>query len=641
MATLVQDTKKKKNTDLTQQALMAGQRRARQREAMLGILFVAPATLAMLIFGLYPVLYGFFISMQGGIVIPEGFIGLDNYFQALGSLAFLLSFAIALVLVVVGYRLFRTPFAAMLGGQGDFYRYLIPAFIAAPATLALLGLFFSNNLAFAATPLVLLIIALALYGYLETRQHSGLNYIVGSWGAVTLILAAVFLVLFTLAEMSSMVTPTLDVFRKTVSYNKYIVPLEWQFAALGIAVLGVMAAYGLQRVRQQLDRDRHPGRLLALAAARWLMIAVVVGTVVYITGALELLRGTLSAFGRVSPDKLAALTSAKPADLVRQALIWPQVFTILLGISLIGLAYTLWSSATRRQTTPGMLGTFGIAILLMVGGWLFIGELPNAAASGDAEFYLSLLRTATYSVATVPVQLGLGLLLAYLLFHEVTVGKSFFRIVYFVPYIAPTVATATVFAVIFSLRPESPANQFMQLLGLPPQQWLRDNRGIFEIIVQTIGGRQTQLPSFLVGPTLPLTAAIIYSIWVFSGYNAVIFLAGLGTVPREMYEAAEVDGAGRWANFRHITIPLISPTTFFLTILAIIGTFKAFDHIYVLRTESARGAMDTATVYIYNLIRQGSQPWSYASAASFVLFGIILVLTLIQTRLSRDQVFYG
>jgi len=121
----------------------------------------------------------------------------------------------------------------------------------------------------------------------------------------------------------------------------------------------------------------------------------------------------------------------------------------------------------------------------------------------------------------------------------------------------------------------------------------------------------------------------------------VIFLAGLGAVPREMYEAAQVDGAGRWTNFRHITIPLISPTTFFLTILAIIGTFKAFNHIYVLRSTAARGAMDTTTVYIFNMIREGSQPRSYASTAAFILFGIILILTLIQTRVSRDQVFYG
>ncbi len=135
--------------------------------------------------------------------------------------------------------------------------------------------------------------------------------------------------------------------------------------------------------------------------------------------------------------------------------------------------------------------------------------------------------------------------------------------------------------------------------------------------------------------------AILYSIWVFSGYNAVIFMSGLGAVPKEMYEAAQVDGAGRWGAFRNITIPLISPTTFFLTLLAIIGTFRAFTHIYVLRTPDQRGALDVATVYIFQIIREASPSIPYAAALSFLLFGIILILTAVQNRLSRDQVFYG
>ena len=144
------------------------------------------------------------------------------------------------------------------------------------------------------------------------------------------------------------------------------------------------------------------------------------------------------------------------------------------------------------------------------------------------------------------------------------------------PYIAPTVATASIFTVLFSLSPDSPANQFMKVLGLPfHQEWLATPRGIFELIAQYLnGGKPAALPPFLVGPSLPLMTAILYSIWVFSGYDAVIFLAGLGAVPKEMYEAAQVDGAGRWASFRHITLPMISPTTFLLTMLAIIGTFK-------------------------------------------------------------------
>jgi len=148
------------------------------------------------------------------------------------------------------------------------------------------------------------------------------------------------------------------------------------------------------------------------------------------------------------------------------------------------------------------------------------------------------------------------------------------------------------------------------------------------------------LPDFLVGPSLALISIILYNIWVFSGYNAVIFLAGLGSIPGDLYEAAKVDGAGRWQSFRRIIFPLLSPTTFFLTILSITGTFRAFTHIYVMRQAAARGTADTTSVYIFVQFWQFNQ-WGYASAMAFVLFGIILILTLVQNEVSKERVFYG
>jgi len=271
-----------------------------------------------------------------------------------------------------------------------------------------------------------------------------------------------------------------------------------------------------------------------------------------------------------------------------------------------------------------------------------IGELPSAIASGDQVFspgsYNSLVRTATYSFVAVPFEIGLGLLLAYLLFYEVRVGKSLYRLIFFIPYIAPTIATAAVFGALFTLSPQGPVNQILSVFGIPAQQWLRTPRGVFQVIAQLINPN-AQLPDWLSGPSLPLTTVLIFSIWVFSGYNAVIFMAGLGAVPPELYEAAQVDGANRWTLFRKITLPMISPTTFFLTMLAIIGTFQAFTHVYIMRQGSSRGAMDTTTVIIYDAIRNGLLP--YASATAFVLFALILMLTLIQNRVTKDQVFYG
>jgi multiple sugar transport system permease protein len=520
----------------------------------------------------------------------------------------------------------------------------LPGYLAALSSLVLLALLFTGFISDGLVPGLALLAALAMYAYLGARQPAGLDAadVVRSWGTAFLTLSSIFLVLFTFDEMRTRVEPIFEIMRQVLGGRaKFVFPLDMQVIALAGSAAGLLAFFVTNTAYRRLDHDAEPGRSALLGMARWIFGLTVAVFAFFNIGAIESLRASIVALGRVDADALAQVTDMRLANIVRDALFWPQFYTVLLGSVLIGLAYLFWTDAQRRQTTTGMLGMLVMGIMLIVGGWMFIGELPNAAASGDSEFYQSLLRTATYAAVTVPMQLGLGLLLAYLLFHEISFGKDLYRVIYFIPYIAPAVATAAVFSVIFSLSPDAPANQILKTLGLPPQQWLREQRGVFEIIAQLIGGRQTQLPSFLVGPSLPLVSVIIYSIWVFSGYNAVIFMAGLGAVPREMYEAAQVDGAGRWASFRHITFPLISPTTFFLTILAVIGTFRAFTHIYVLRSPDARGAMDTTTVYIFEIIREVSKPRPYAAAISFLLFGIIVLLTIYQNRLAKDRVFYG
>jgi len=173
-----------------------------------------------------------------------------------------------------------------------------------------------------------------------------------------------------------------------------------------------------------------------------------------------------------------------------------------------------------------------------------------------------------------------------------------------------------------------------------PFTWLKDPTGIIKLLYLQLGGDPVTFPAVLAGPSLALTTVILYNIWVFAGYNAVVFLAGLGAIPSELYEAAEVDGAGRWSRFRNITLPLLSPTTFFLTMLSIVGTFKAFSHIYVLRGQATGKEIDTMAVHIFNTLYSANDP-GYAAALAFSLFGVILVLTLVQTRLAREQVFYG
>jgi len=120
----------------------------------------------------------------------------------------------------------------------------------------------------------------------------------------------------------------------------------------------------------------------------------------------------------------------------------------------------------------------------------------------------------------------------------------------------------------------------------------------------------------------------------------IVFLAGLGSIPNETYEAAEIDGASHWQMFRHVTVPLISPVTFYLALVAFIGTFKAFNHIYVMRTPNALGTVDVASVAIFDTFYKMNN-YGYAAAQAIILFVIIAALTYAQNRIFSEKVFYG
>lgn len=446
----------------------------------------------------------------------------------------------------------------------------------------------------------------------------------------------------------------LDVGEAVMRNGGHTEPLHKQFeAALGIA-LALAAVLTMTSVRRRIDDEAHP-RL-----DRWLHRGrVIVGVVAfmlfyYLVGAMELNRQAAAAMGALSQDQFKQAytfaTGAAPRatlyaeDVQAELLYWPQVFSIAIGALLIGAAYLIWQGAQKRETPLGFMLTVMFALSLMIGGWLLIGELPRTLALGGRETEEAidaLKRTAMYSLGTVPVQLALGLFLAYLLFSEINWGKSLYRVIYFMPYIAPSVATSTVFTVIFRLEPTSLANRALGIFGIEPQSWLKEPQGIIRIFYeQVLGGNPLNIPEGLAGPSLALTTVILYNIWVFAGYNAVVFLAGLGAIPTELYEAAQVDGAGRWARFRSITLPLLSPTTFFLSMLSIIGTFKAFTHIYVLRRVATGKEIDTMSVHIFNVLYSANDP-GYAAALAFILFGVILILTFVQNRLASEQVFYG
>lgn len=316
--------------------------------------------------------------------------------------------------------------------------------------------------------------------------------------------------------------------------------------------------------------------------------------------------------------------------------IWSQMVTISAGFVLLLFSWWLWQSANSLQSNLSTFARFFAAIVLMVGGWVLIGELPAIIAEGNEDWWVGLRTTIYYVIGTLPLELFLGLFLATLMYQNIR-GKSFFRMVYFLPFITPAVGSAGVFRVLFSGNQNSPINNFLDIMNLEALGWLNEPNGIFEMMGDSLG---FTLPEWAAGPSLALVVAIIYGIWRYTGYNIVFFLAGLGNISSELYEAASIDGAGRWAQFRNITLPLLSPITYFLTIFGVIGTFKAFNTIFVLRTGAALGTMDTASLVIFDAFNRDTR-FGYAAALGIILLMIILSATALLNRFAKDRVFYG
>ncbi len=314
--------------------------------------------------------------------------------------------------------------------------------------------------------------------------------------------------------------------------------------------------------------------------------------------------------------------------------VWSQIILISLGVGFLFLAYRLWNGAVAVDEDRRFFVRGVTVVALLLGAYLLVVHLPQALAEADDDVLQGFGVTVMYSLGSVPIQLALGLGLAVLLFQNIK-GRAFFRVVYFLPYITPFVASSVIFALLFSHRSGAPANQLLTTLGLDTQTWLLEPTGINKILFGD------GIPDILAGPGLALVVIIIYNIWVFAGYSTVIFLAGLGNIPKELYEAARIDGASGWRVFRHITLPLLSPTTFFLMLIATIGTFQAFTQIFLMRRAGAYDAVDTINIYIYQEIRDTNPDYAYGSAMAFVLFAVILALTLFQNRILGRKVFYG
>jgi len=230
----------------------------------------------------------------------------------------------------------------------------------------------------------------------------------------------------------------------------------------------------------------------------------------------------------------------------------------------------------------------------------------------DQFFRRTLLNTLYYVAAHIPLTLGLALCLA-LLCNRKMRGVTWFRTLYFMPVITNVVAISLVWSFFFAPR-AGPLNWFISLFGADGPAWLNDTRWA-------------------------MPAIIIVSVWHGVGYPMVILLAALQGIPEMYYEAAKVDGARTWARFRHVTLPLLTPALFFLTITQFISSFQVFGIVYVMTRGGPARATDVYIHYLYENAFQNSR-MGYASAMAWILFILIATITLVQWKLQKRWVFY-
>ncbi len=279
---------------------------------------------------------------------------------------------------------------------------------------------------------------------------------------------------------------------------------------------------------------------------------------------------------------------------------------VLLLPTLVGLLLF-----TLGPVVAGFLISFTRWDLTSAPQWVGLANY-QAMLSQDPLSRISLGNTSYFVVVTVPAGVVLSLLIAMAMNQKIR-GVVFYRTAFFLPVVSSTVAIALIWEWLYEPQ-YGLLNYVLGMVGVPPVRWLAN-------------------------PSTAMPAIMIVSIWRGLGFNMVIFLAGLQAIPRELYEAAEIDGAAAFARFRSVTIPLLSPTIFFVTVLSIINSFQVFDQTYVM---TQGGPLNATTTIVFYIFQQGFQ-WfhmGYAAALGYILFAVILVFTLLQFKLQRTWVHY-
>jgi len=236
----------------------------------------------------------------------------------------------------------------------------------------------------------------------------------------------------------------------------------------------------------------------------------------------------------------------------------------------------------------------------------------------DPRFWKSVRNTIFYTVGVIPPGIVLSLLLAVAVDRRIRF-KGTFQTIYFIPSITSIIALSVIWKWLFAGEKYGLINYFLILLGLKPVDWL-------------------------MSPFWTLPAIMIMSIWAGVGYNMILFLAGLQTIPAAIYEAADIDGANVWDKFWNITLPLLKPTMVFVVIMGFIASFQVFERIYIM-TESEfgiGGVLDSALTVVAYLYDMGFRKFQmgYASALGYIVFAVIFIITIVNVRFVKSKIEY-
>lgn len=274
----------------------------------------------------------------------------------------------------------------------------------------------------------------------------------------------------------------------------------------------------------------------------------------------------------------------------------------------------------------------------------YVGWRNYARTLRDGEFWLVLMNTINYVIYSVPPTLALALGAA-LLINRKFRTSTLFRTIFFLPYVTTWVSVSIVWRYFFDVQ-TGPLNYVLiHVFHLDPLRWLEEPRGVIQMFATGVLGVKSWpnppvVGPLLAGPSLAMVSVIVTSVWRDIGFSMVIFLAGLNNIDPSYYEAAKIDGASAWQQFRRITLPLLSPVTFFLLVVGMIGAFRVFVPILVM--TPAGGPGKSTSTLVYYMYDKGFAQWKLglAAAVAYLSFLIVFLLTLAQNRLLDRRVQY-